>query len=796
MRKGLKEALCVDSAIQRRSEPFGELLEQCEDDDIGIHCFELLSVLGQGAFGKVWLARKKDNEQLYAIKAQDKAFILRQKMLKRVVRERNILEQLDHPFIVRLHFAFQSAESVFLVLNYVPGGTLYTLLAKQVKQRFNEDSVRFYTAEIALALAHLHEHGIAFRDLKPENILLGETGHIMLTDFGLAKCNEDGTGKKNRLHKSLCGTPEFMAPEIITEEGHSHEVDWWSLGVIVYELLAGQTCTPFASNVTKTMFLRILQGQFHEMPGHVSAPARQIVGDLLVVKPHQRLGSAAKGGMQSFKCHAFYSDLKDVCPKQVRPNDDTGSFDWDACALMRMHPPIVPKPQIDLHKVERDLRGFQDFAPFTARRDESNAGLKHEHEHEDKRESSNEEKWGEHSEAKGGSDNDEETATAPRRAEQGRRQGGQDWLCDSDEEAEERKLKIAMQKVPAHLRAYPTLSTQQQWLQVLRRYMRLRSACCVDRAKWEQVAEETIVLTLPDTPYRPQASSWTEGSADAKLIGVEGDGNGIVTAGKCRRFLVGIDALVRDMHAAASAISGSPPKDLKFLPPSQRKSRPRPLHMKASNDILEAALAAIETLTPKSARVAAAAVNAKAQKMNSTQNKPKESPDAKLAIDGQSAGMQHSRPDNAATKPANPSSKGNKSRLRVDTAAQQLVEGVPRLQLAESPCVQLQAAPSSGSSPPSQPSPQWLKRSLIWRLAPSSAMGVGAMFNASGCAFEWELEVDAPPPFNAKIVGMGKAQFSRHPCKRIKSLDLYFDVRGFMHELQRTQERALVNHSS
>ncbi|MGH0142234.1 UNVERIFIED_CONTAM: hypothetical protein FKN15_076094 [Acipenser sinensis] len=191
--------------------------------------FELLKVLGQGSFGKVFLVRKTtppDDKQLYAMKVLKKA-TLKVRDRVRTKMERDILADVNHPFVVKLHYAFQTEGKLYLILDFLRGGDLFTRLSKEVM--FTEEDVKFYLAELALGLDHLHSVGIIYRDLKPENILLDEVGHIKLTDFGLSKEAIDHEKKAF----SFCGTVEYMAPEVVNRQGHNHSADWWSYGVLM-----------------------------------------------------------------------------------------------------------------------------------------------------------------------------------------------------------------------------------------------------------------------------------------------------------------------------------------------------------------------------------------------------------------------------------------------------------------------------------------------------------------------------------------------------------------------------------
>ncbi|XP_025790393.1 ribosomal protein S6 kinase alpha-3 [Puma concolor] len=222
--------------------------------------FELLKVLGQGSFGKVFLVKKisgSDARQLYAMKVLKKA-TLKVRDRVRTKMERDILVEVNHPFIVKLHYAFQTEGKLYLILDFLRGGDLFTRLSKEVM--FTEEDVKFYLAELALALDHLHSLGIIYRDLKPENILLDEEGHIKLTDFGLSKESIDHEKKAY----SFCGTVEYMAPEVVNRRGHTQSADWWSFGVLMFEMLTGTL--PFQGKDRKETMTMILNGNIEKFP--------------------------------------------------------------------------------------------------------------------------------------------------------------------------------------------------------------------------------------------------------------------------------------------------------------------------------------------------------------------------------------------------------------------------------------------------------------------------------------------------------------------------------------------------
>jgi ribosomal protein S6 kinase alpha-5 len=234
-------------------------------DRVNMSHFDLLKVLGTGAYGKVFLVRKRggaDNNRLYAMKVLKKATIVqKKKTTEHTKTERQVLEAVrDNPFLVTLHYAFQTDAKLHLILDYVAGGELFTHLYQ--REHFTEDEVRIYIGEIILALERLHSLGIIYRDIKLENILVDDSGHIVLTDFGLSK-ELPREGDSDQRAYSFCGTIEYMAPEVVKggTQGHDIAVDWWSVGVLTYELLTG--ASPFTvegeKNTQQEISRRILK---------------------------------------------------------------------------------------------------------------------------------------------------------------------------------------------------------------------------------------------------------------------------------------------------------------------------------------------------------------------------------------------------------------------------------------------------------------------------------------------------------------------------------------------------------
>ncbi|KAI9682703.1 MAG: hypothetical protein M1829_006690 [Trizodia sp. TS-e1964] len=292
-----------------------------------IEDFELLKVVGKGSFGKVMQVRKRDTSRIYALKTLRKAHIISRSEVAHTLAERSVLAQLNNPFIVPLKFSFQSPEKLYLVLAFVNGGELFHHLQKE--QRFDINRSRFYTAELLCALECLHGFNVIYRDLKPENILLDYSGHIALCDFGLCKLDMKDEDRTN----TFCGTPEYLAPELLLGQGYTKTVDWWTLGVLLFEMLTG--LPPFYDENTNEMYRKILSEPLH-FPGPDIVPpaAKDLLARLLDRNPNHRLGA---NGASEIKAHVFFHsiDWRKLLQRKYEPTFkpnvtdalDTANFD-------------------------------------------------------------------------------------------------------------------------------------------------------------------------------------------------------------------------------------------------------------------------------------------------------------------------------------------------------------------------------------------------------------------------------------------------------------------------------------
>nr|AML78332.1 putative LOV domain-containing protein [Nymphaea sp. BC-2016] len=337
-----------------------------EGEQINLRHFKPLKPLGCGDTGSVHLVELRGTGELYAMKAMDKSTMLNRNKVHRACIEREIISMLDHPFLPTLYTSFQTATHVCLITDFCPGGELFALLDKQPLKVLKEDAVRFYAAEVVVGLEYLHCLGVIYRDLKPENILLQRDGHILLTDFDLSfltSCKPQivrsslKTKKRRSRNEipptflaepttqsnSFVGTEEYIAPEIITGTGHSSAIDWWALGILLYEMLYGRT--PFRGKNRQKTFANILHKDLtfpSSLP--VSLEARQLIHRLLHRDPINRLGS--NGGANEIKQHPFFRGINwplircmvppqlDVPIQMITKESNTFDWQWEDDKMM------------------------------------------------------------------------------------------------------------------------------------------------------------------------------------------------------------------------------------------------------------------------------------------------------------------------------------------------------------------------------------------------------------------------------------------------------------------------------
>ncbi|CAO3589605.1 unnamed protein product [Absidia cylindrospora] len=270
--------------------------------------FHILRTLGTGSFGRVHLVQSKVNVRYYAIKVLKKTEVVRLKQVEHTNNEKHILESVGNPFVVNLWGTFQDTVNLYMVMDYVPGGELFSILRRS--QRFPDHVAKFYAAEVVLAIEYLHSKDIIYRDLKPENLLLDAQGHIKITDFGFAKHVPDITW-------TLCGTPDYLAPEVIQSKGYGKAVDWWSLGILIFEMLAGHP--PFFDDDHLKLYEKILAGRI-KWPSYFDPSAKDLLRRLLTSDLSKRFGNL-RNGAEDVKRHAWFEgvDFNRLLARQSRP---------------------------------------------------------------------------------------------------------------------------------------------------------------------------------------------------------------------------------------------------------------------------------------------------------------------------------------------------------------------------------------------------------------------------------------------------------------------------------------------
>ena len=293
--------------------------------------FTQIKLIGKGSYGNVFLVRYNKNNCLYAMKVYKKSDLREKNQEDNTKSERNLLTKINFPFIVEVKFAFQTETKLFLVQEFIQGGDLFFHIHSGPK--FSTQKTKFYIVEIILAIDFLHKNNMIYRDLKPENILIDSKGHIKLTDFGLSKI------VKNMEEKSftLCGTLQYIAPEVLSGEGYNECVDWWSLGIIMYEMLTGKL--PFKFDKRDSQNELNVYNKKIFFPNWIEENTKDLINNLLIIDPEKRLGNGSDGA-ENIKNHPFFSDI-----------------DWNKALNKQLKPPFIPNidNETDIKYFEKSL---------------------------------------------------------------------------------------------------------------------------------------------------------------------------------------------------------------------------------------------------------------------------------------------------------------------------------------------------------------------------------------------------------------------------------------------------------
>eukprot|EP00455_Lapot_gusevi_P027088 TRINITY_DN2864_c0_g1_i9.p1 TRINITY_DN2864_c0_g1~~TRINITY_DN2864_c0_g1_i9.p1 ORF type:complete len:799 (+),score=343.37 TRINITY_DN2864_c0_g1_i9:177-2573(+) len=326
MLKKQEELYSADPLAEAKEEKSGDRTLRIEKKDL-----QVIGTLGKGSFGHVQLVKDIKNPQnrdkTFALKAVSKSQIVQLGQQEHIMSEKNVMIMLDHPFLIRLYATFRDQNALYFLLEVCLGGELFTIL--RARTNFTEPTAKFYAACVVSAFEYMHSKNIIYRDLKPENLLLDDRGYLKVTDFGFAKIVTDRTW-------TLCGTPDYLAPEVVSGQGHGKGVDWWTLGILIYEMLASYP--PFYDEDPMRTYAKIMHGQIN-FPKHFSAESIDLIRKLLNPKPTKRLG-VMKGGATLIKRHPWFK-----------------GFDWNALESGTMAAPIIPKI-----KNAEDISNFDSYA--------------------------------------------------------------------------------------------------------------------------------------------------------------------------------------------------------------------------------------------------------------------------------------------------------------------------------------------------------------------------------------------------------------------------------------------------
>ena len=291
--------------------------EEIKPKKVDISYYELKRTIGTGTFGRVKLGKLKAGNEYFAIKVLKKVKIIKFKQVDHILNELKILSLIDHPFLIKFHGFTQDPQNLFIILELINGGEMFTYLRKIGK--FPPNQAMFYAGQVVQMFEYLHNKNIIYRDLKPENILIDKNGYLKLTDFGFAKICKGRT-------YTLCGTPGYISPEILLNKGHGKPVDWWTLGILLYEMIVG--IDPFNDEDTMAIYQKVIKCKV-KFPSYFPSDAKSLVKHLLVKDLSKRYGNL-KGGVNDIKLHRFFKNL-----------------DWNKLIKCQLEAPYIPEVKDD-----------------------------------------------------------------------------------------------------------------------------------------------------------------------------------------------------------------------------------------------------------------------------------------------------------------------------------------------------------------------------------------------------------------------------------------------------------------